>query len=62
MPIYEYHCRHCGETVEKIQRQAQTAIACPSCGQQAERGVSVFASAGGDSSGGCAAPSASGFG
>jgi len=63
MPIYEYRCRDCGETVEKIQSQSRADIACPACGGKAERSVSVF-SAGGQGSvvGGGVPTSGSGFG
>lgn len=59
MPIFEYKCQACGETVEKIQHQPLPEIPCPRCGALARRTVSVFAASGaGDS---CAAPSGSGF-
>jgi putative FmdB family regulatory protein len=31
MPIYEYHCRDCDVTFEKLVR-AGTAVICPHCG------------------------------
>jgi len=62
MPIFEYRCRACGKTFEKIQRQPAEEIPCPSCGQPATRSVSVFAATGSDNAGGgCAAPGGSGF-
>lgn len=60
MPIFEYRCTSCGASSEKIQRQPQEEIACPVCGKKAVRSVSRFAVAGG-STGGCSAPSGSGF-
>jgi putative FmdB family regulatory protein len=30
VPIYEYHCRACGERFEKLV-YGQTAVACPRC-------------------------------
>lgn len=62
MPIYEYLCSHCGKQIEKIQRQSDSEIACPACGERAQRQVSVFSSAGQGSSGGCAPNPGSGFG
>jgi putative FmdB family regulatory protein len=33
MPIYDYRCRHCGETHEMFVQGAENAPArCPSCG------------------------------
>lgn len=60
MPIFEYRCRECGETVEKIQRQPAEQIPCPRCGKPAKKEVSLFAAAAGGG-GGCAAPGSSGF-
>ncbi|WP_162179093.1 FmdB family zinc ribbon protein [Pelobacter seleniigenes] len=40
MPIYEYHCRLCNRTFEKIQRLKQPEALCPHCGQPAEKKVS----------------------
>lgn len=38
MPIYEYRCRKCGRTFEKIQKVAdRTKGKCPDCGGAAER-------------------------
>ncbi|MEW5717283.1 MAG: zinc ribbon domain-containing protein [Chloroflexota bacterium] len=31
MPLYEYHCRICGATVEIFVRDSQT-VTCPHCG------------------------------
>lgn len=60
MPIFEYRCRECGETIEKIQRLPAEEIACPNCGQPARRVVSVCSSPSGGG-GGCSAPAGSGF-
>ncbi len=57
MPLYEYHCESCDKTFEKICKQQKDTAACPDCGQEAFKTVSVFAS--GSS---CAAPNGSGFG
>lgn len=46
MPIYEYLCPTCGESFEKLVRNANTvaAITCPTCGNQdVQRKVSTFA-------------------
>lgn len=32
MPIYEYHCRGCGEQVEILVRSAESIPKCPHCG------------------------------
>lgn len=52
MPIFEYHCRQCGKTIEKIKKNAPEEVACPQCGQPAERIVSVFSGKAADGSGG----------
>lgn len=61
MPLFEYHCRDCQETFEKLQRQPEREITCPSCGKPARRTVSVF-SGSTESGSGCASPAGSGFG
>lgn len=61
MPIFEYRCRSCGETIEKIQRQPQEEITCSNCGKKAKRVVSLFSAGAGALSGGCSAPGGSGF-
>lgn len=34
MPIYEYRCENCGQTLEKMQRLADAPLVdCPHCGQ-----------------------------
>jgi len=45
MPIYEYQCRGCGQTFEKLQKmdEGQSSIKCPHCGEKkAERVFSSF--------------------
>ncbi|MDO8672744.1 MAG: zinc ribbon domain-containing protein [Dehalococcoidia bacterium] len=33
MPVYDFKCRECGSTFEKLQRfSAKGAVTCPSCG------------------------------
>lgn len=35
MPIYEYKCDACDETLEKLQRMSDDPLTlCPSCGQE----------------------------
>ena len=62
MPLYEYHCRSCQNTFEKLQKQPSENLACPNCGHTAKRSVSVFAGASQHSESGCARPGGSGFG
>lgn len=56
MPLYEYHCQACDKTFEKIGRQQQERAACPTCGKDVPRIISMFAA------GSCSAPAGSGFG
>lgn len=38
MPIYDYHCDHCGHAFSAVQRFVDDAIAaCPSCGRPPRR-------------------------
>ena len=60
MPIFEYQCQHCGQTIEKIQRRPLAEIPCPACGKNAVKTVSLT-SAGASLGGGCSAPAGSGF-
>ena len=35
MPIYDYHCDHCGHTFSAVQSYADSTLdRCPSCGKQ----------------------------
>ena len=45
MPIYEYHCKKCGEDFELMRPVAKmtSTAKCPSCGARAARSLSVFA-------------------
>jgi len=63
MPIFEYLCRPCGETIEIIRKSVADEVTCPQCGRPAERVVSVFSgkTATGCGEGGGCAP-AGGFG
>lgn len=41
MPIYEYQCKKCGETTEKIQALSDPPLSrCPACGGRLEKLVS----------------------
>jgi putative FmdB family regulatory protein len=45
MPLYEFHCRTCGEDFEEFvfPSEPEDAIPCPSCGtDHPERRLSVF--------------------
>lgn len=65
MPLYEYQCVVCGNRFERLRsvRQVNEPLACPDCGGESRRLLSVFAafstSASGESravagTGGCA--------
>ncbi len=56
MPVFEYHCEACDKTFEKLLKKHEETVACPDCGQESSKAVSVFAASS------CAAPSGSGFG
>lgn len=45
MPVYEYRCTTCGSKFEKLMSMsaAGDGVACPECGAEARRLVSVFA-------------------
>jgi len=55
MPIFEYRCEACQQTIEKITSNPPQEIPCPKCGQSAKKALSVFAtpSSSGDFGGGC---------
>ena len=43
MPLYDFHCRSCGERFERLVRGGDV-IECPSCrGSEVERLLSTFA-------------------
>lgn len=58
MPLFEFHCRECEETFERLLRQPQDEAPCPLCGKPAKRKVSPFSATG---SSGCSSPPGSGF-
>jgi putative FmdB family regulatory protein len=42
MPIYEYECRGCGRTFEKLVQRGVEPTACPTCeGEDFERVISL---------------------
>jgi len=44
MPLFEYKCRDCGETFEKIVASSTTSVVCKRCASlQVEKLLSVFA-------------------
>lgn len=58
MPLYDYLCRDCGNTFEKLRsmKDADEGVECPEChSAKVERLLSTF------SSGGCGAPAGSRF-
>ncbi|MCK5913474.1 MAG: hypothetical protein KAG12_06315 [Desulfuromusa sp.] len=61
MPIFEYRCINCGNTIEKIQRKPLTEVPCPVCKKPAQRSVSLTSVAASSSTGGCSVPAGSGF-
>lgn len=41
MPTYEYRCKSCGNTFERVQKISESSgAACPECGEEAERLIS----------------------
>ena len=47
MPLYEYRCKSCGQTFEKMMRwsEAERVQVCPSCqSQNTQKKVSIVAS------------------
>jgi len=44
VPIYEYRCRSCGKTTEKLQGISEPPLAdCPECGGRVDRLISAGA-------------------
>jgi putative FmdB family regulatory protein len=44
MPLFEYKCEHCSEKFELIKSASDLdAVMCPSCGNIAQKQLSVFA-------------------
>ena len=37
MPIFEYECRKCGESFEKLVKNQSETVQCVKCGGQVER-------------------------
>ena len=55
MPIFEYRCKDCGEKFETLVYSTSDTkeIECPECGStKTEKQMSMFASSGGNESGG----------
>jgi putative FmdB family regulatory protein len=51
MPIYEYHCRACGERFEKIVMSGSARPSCPGCdSRKVQRVPSAFGIGGGEKS------------
>jgi len=41
MPIYDYHCDHCGHSFSQVQSDKQLGLArCPRCGKKPRRLIS----------------------
>lgn len=62
MPLYEFHCKHCGTDTELLVRTTGwKGLACPKCGaDQLAKKLSVFAAA--PASGGAPEPACAGPG
>lgn len=41
MPLYDFQCRSCGRTFEELDAAEAPALACPGCGGETSRLVSV---------------------
>lgn len=40
MPIYEYHCKSCGEQLDKLQKMSDAALTtCPKCNKESLKRV-----------------------
>jgi putative FmdB family regulatory protein len=52
MPLFEFTCRKCGHVFEELVTLAEIEagdLSCPACGsKRVERGLSTFATGGGD--------------
>lgn len=59
MPIYEFRCRSCGKTFEKLVRTSdETKLRCPDCASgEVERLFSSFATSGSSDSSSCSTSS-----
>jgi len=43
MPIYEYECKSCGHSFERIMKVGEEAPACPACGErETKKRVAAF--------------------
>ena len=63
MPLYEYRCKNCDSTFERIVFAGDTdSISCPCCdGDQVEKLISCVSFLGGSSIGTCASNTPKGF-
>jgi len=44
MPLFDFHCHHCGCTCELLVKSARQKVACPECGStKMQRLLSTFA-------------------
>ncbi len=62
MPLYEYACRDCGQSFEKMVRFSEVNLSptCPTCGSvDTHKQISTFATAGGSTQGFSSAASSS---
>lgn len=60
MPIFEYTCRACGESYERLIRAAADKPVCPRCGSaKAEKRFSTFGVSSAGAAGPCGLPEAS---
>jgi putative FmdB family regulatory protein len=60
MPLYEYRCKNCGKSFEKMMRwsEADRSPVCPNCqSQDTQKQISTFASLGSSSGSGTSASS-----
>jgi len=63
MPLYEYHCRECGNDFEElVSLHATVSPHCPSCSSDdTEKKISLFGGISGGSTGGGSCGGGSGF-